>query len=78
MADLNHIHPFPEGNGRTQRIFLELLGRQSGFRLAHVRLGRDQWLAASIDSFRQDARRKGHFGSHELMTGLIASALDPI
>lgn len=77
MADLNHIHPFPEGNGRTQRVLLALLARRSGYRLAHARLGRDDWLAASIDSFRQDARRKGHFGSHELMSRLIASALDP-
>jgi fido (protein-threonine AMPylation protein) len=76
IADLNHIHPFPEGNGRTQRIFLCLLAKRSGFRLVDARLSRDGWLAASSDSFVQDVRRKGHFGAHQHMTALIEQALD--
>jgi cell filamentation protein len=28
---LNHIHPFREGNGRTQRAFLRLLANQAGY-----------------------------------------------
>lgn len=78
VADLNHIHPFPEGNGRTQRIFLALLAGRAGYRLIDKRLSREAWLAAAIDSFVQDARRKGHFGAHRLMTDLIAKALESI
>lgn len=30
MAELNAIHPFREGNGRTQRVFFEQLGGKAG------------------------------------------------
>ncbi len=30
---INFFHPFPEGNGRTQRIFLSLLVKQHGYTL---------------------------------------------
>jgi cell filamentation protein len=28
LSDLNALHPFREGNGRTQRVFLQLLANQ--------------------------------------------------
>ena len=34
LSDLNAIHPFREGNGRTQRVFLQLLANQAGWQLA--------------------------------------------
>lgn len=33
LGAINHIHPFREGNGRTQREFLDLLARRAGFLL---------------------------------------------
>jgi cell filamentation protein len=33
LADLNALHPFREGNGRTQRAFLQLLARDAGYHL---------------------------------------------
>ena len=33
LADLNALHPFREGNGRTQRAFLRLLAAEAGWRL---------------------------------------------
>ncbi len=30
----NYLHPFREGNGRTQREFLRLLARQKGWTLS--------------------------------------------
>jgi len=30
LSNLNYIHPFREGNGRTQRTFLDLVAEQSG------------------------------------------------
>ncbi|WP_455924558.1 Fic/DOC family protein [Pseudomonas putida] len=31
LGEINHIHPFREGNGRTQREFLDVLARRAGF-----------------------------------------------
>jgi len=33
LDDLNHFHPFREGNGRTQRLAIELLAREKGYDL---------------------------------------------
>lgn len=33
FSELNAIHPFREGNGRTQRIFFEQLAREAGYAL---------------------------------------------
>jgi Fic/DOC family protein len=37
LSDLNALHPFREGNGRTQRVFLQLLANQAGWQLAWAR-----------------------------------------
>lgn len=55
LATLNAIHPFREGNGRTQLTFLALLADRSGHRLDLDRLEPDQFLAAMIASFGGDA-----------------------
>lgn len=34
LSDLNALHPFREGNGRTQRAFLRLLAADAGWHLA--------------------------------------------
>ena len=31
LGRINHIHPFREGNGRTQREYLDALARFAGF-----------------------------------------------
>ena len=33
IAEINALHPFREGNGRTQRIFANQLARQAGWEL---------------------------------------------
>jgi len=33
LDDLNHFHPFREGNGRTQRLAIELLAKEKGYDL---------------------------------------------
>ncbi len=33
LSDLNYAHPFREGNGRTQRVFMEQLARRAGHTL---------------------------------------------
>lgn len=33
IAEINALHPFREGNGRTQRVFIDQLSRQAGWNL---------------------------------------------
>jgi cell filamentation protein len=54
LADLNAIHPFREGNGRTQLIFLAAVAEHAGHRLDPTRLNREAYLAAIIRSFNGD------------------------
>jgi cell filamentation protein, protein adenylyltransferase len=65
---LNALHPFREGNGRTQRIFLSLLARVAGFDLAWERVAADEMIEASIQSlFRAD-----NSGFERILTDIIA------
>jgi cell filamentation protein len=56
MAELNAIHPFREGNGRTQNIFLSVLADRAGHPLDFARLNPQAMLAAVIVSFRGDEK----------------------
>ena len=52
LSELNAIHAFREGNGRTQRAFLFMLGRQAGHEVDMTRIDPRAWNDASRDSFR--------------------------
>lgn len=54
LAELNAIHPFREGNGRTQLTYLTLLAAQAGHPLALERLDPAAMLAAMVASFAGD------------------------
>jgi cell filamentation protein len=56
LATLNAIHPFREGNGRTQTSFLMLLADRAGHPLNLDRLVPEQFLDAMIESFHGDER----------------------
>lgn len=47
MGDVNYVHPFREGNGRTQLYFLEQLAEQAGHPIDLRRLDPQRWIAAS-------------------------------
>jgi len=51
LAELNAVHPFREGNGRTQLSFLTLLAEQAGHPLHLERLNAQEILDAIIKSF---------------------------
>jgi len=51
FAELNAIHPFREGNGRTQLTFLTLLAEAAGHPLAMERIDPDRVMEAMIESF---------------------------
>ncbi|HEY2947399.1 MAG TPA: Fic family protein [Micromonosporaceae bacterium] len=55
-AEVNAIHPFREGNGRTQRAFFHQLAREAGSPIDWSGLDAETNAAASIASLRGDNR----------------------
>jgi cell filamentation protein len=53
MGELNAIHPFREGNGRTQREFIRDLALRSGYAVNWTRISGDQMAEASRNSFQR-------------------------
>lgn len=51
LGELNAIHPFREGNGRTQLYFVRLLGLRAGHLFRSESVERDAFLNAMIESF---------------------------
>ncbi len=51
LAELNAIHPFREGNGRTQLSFMTSLAEQAGHPFALERIDPKAMLEATITSF---------------------------
>jgi cell filamentation protein len=57
ICELNAIHCFLDGNGRTQRAFLEILARQAGHEVDVACIDPGAWNAASIKGYHtQDYR----------------------
>lgn len=56
LVALNNIHPFREGNGRTQRIFVSQMAQRCGYTLSFARMTETQMRNASIAGYRGDAR----------------------
>ena len=57
LAELNAIHAFREGNGRSQLTFFALLAEYAGYPLKIEKLNPEEMLAAMIASFDGDERR---------------------
>ena len=47
-AELNVLHPFREGNGRTQRIFISQLIRHAGYEIEFSKISADDLMSATI------------------------------
>lgn len=54
LGDLNALHPFREGNGRSQRSFTELLAQHAGHRIIWPADMEQINIAASVASLRGD------------------------
>ncbi len=66
LGDLNYVHPFREGNGRTQLLYLEQLSAQAGHPIELTKVKKEEWLTAS---------REAHLGSYGPMSDCIRMAL---
>jgi cell filamentation protein len=53
LGELNAIHPFREGNGRSQLALIGLIGETSGNSFHFEKLDRKTYLPAVIDSYFQ-------------------------
>ena len=68
IGDINYIHPFREGNGRTQLQYLKQLAGEAGHRLDLARIEGASWIEASITS---------HTADYRAMATVISGALKP-
>ena len=50
FADINALHPFREGNGRSQRVFIEMLAKINGVYLDLTSVSKKDMIIASHDS----------------------------
>ncbi len=66
IGDLNYVHPFREGNGRSQLFYLQQLAKQAGHNLDLTCLEREQWIQAS---------REAHQGNYDLIGQCIKKAI---
>ena len=57
LSELNVIHCFREGNGRTQLTFLHLLALRAGRALDLEQIERETFLPAIVESFRGELAR---------------------
>lgn len=70
MGDVNYVHPFREGNGRTQLQYLKLLGERAGHEIDLALLNREEgrWIEAS---------RASHEAEYTPMAKMIREAITP-
>ncbi|EIJ6113791.1 Fic family protein [Salmonella enterica] len=57
MGELNVLHPFREGNGRTLREFVGQLAREAGYNIEWKRIERQEMTRASIEAYHGDSGR---------------------
>jgi cell filamentation protein len=70
LGELNTLHVFREGNGRTQREFIRELAAEAGHRINWNRVSREQMYEASAQSHNH--------GNNAGLAAVIRSAIEPI
>lgn len=51
LGEINVLHPFREGNGRTQREFIGQLAREAGHNIEWTGIQQTEMIQASIDAY---------------------------
>ena len=67
LSEINALHPFREGNGRVQRIFISQLGQSAGYQLDYSDLEQEQIYRAMELAFN---------GDESLLANLILERLE--
>jgi cell filamentation protein len=69
MVRINSVHAFREGNGRTQRVFMEQLARQAGHALEFSVVSQERMIEASVAASER--------GDHSVMRRLFHEISNP-
>jgi len=86
FVDANHIHPFPEGNGRALQVFMRQLAREQGVVLDYRKTHTKEWNFASAISGvygegyvdeKGEKRLKQHPRDQELITRIFSNMARP-
>lgn len=51
LSEINVIHPFREGNGRIQRLFVEILAERAGYEVDFSNVTQQEMIEASAEAF---------------------------
>jgi cell filamentation protein len=54
LSEINVLHPFREGNGRAQRLFIEYLALVAGYRVDFTDVAASDMIEASVRAFDRD------------------------
>lgn len=55
-GEINAIHPFREGNGRSTRVYLSQLAKEAGYELDYSKVDKVRWNEAAKQSFDSDPK----------------------
>ena len=67
IGDVNHVHPFQEGNGRAQALYIKQLAEQAGHVLNLTTIDGAAWIEASVAA---------HMADYEPMERVLRVALE--
>lgn len=68
INELNAVHPFREGNGRTMRLHAAQLAREAGHPIRRAAIDKQAWMEASRHGFTT--------GDHRAMSAVLAAAAE--
>lgn len=69
FSEINALHPFREGNGRSQREFIRSLALKNGYIISFANISKSEMIKASQNSFLCE---------YEMMERLFAACIRPM
>jgi cell filamentation protein len=78
LSALNHVHPFREGNGRTQRAFMEQLAERAGHSLDFEGVTGERMILASIEAEAGDTSALRDILKESIDPARVALRLDAV
>ncbi|MCL2512743.1 MAG: Fic family protein [Oscillospiraceae bacterium] len=69
LSEINVLHPFREGNGRAQRVFIEYLSQAAGWHIDFSDVSGKEMIEASAEAFAME---------YDKMTAMLRRILSPV
>ncbi len=66
LGDINYVHPFRDGNGRAQALYLKQLASEAGHPIDLTRIDKAHWINASVAAYA---------GNYGIMSDCIRAAM---